>query len=74
MDMKIKLDTPVSNDERLWIERMISSDLNLPVNLRIETIPFVPEIVFEKNKTVIPDDMKKTHFVGKGCYRRRSWV
>lgn len=63
--MKIKRDTPISDDERLWIERMISSDLNLPVNLRIETIPFVPEIVFEKNQTILSEDMKRTILTAK---------
>lgn len=56
--MKIKRDTPVTDEERLWLKRMLAAELNLPVDLSIETVPFVPLLVFKRGETTVSDDMK----------------
>ncbi len=56
--MKIVRDSPISNEEMLWIKNIIATDLNLPVDLSIETVPFVPLIVFKKGETSLSEEMK----------------
>jgi uncharacterized hydrophobic protein (TIGR00271 family) len=56
--LKIRSDAPVTDDERLWLTRMLSGELNLPVDLSIETVPFVPLLVFKRGDTDVSDDMK----------------
>jgi uncharacterized hydrophobic protein (TIGR00271 family) len=56
--MKIRRDTPISDEERLWLKRLLSAELNLPVELSIETTPFVPMLVFERGKTALSDEMR----------------
>jgi uncharacterized hydrophobic protein (TIGR00271 family) len=56
--MKIRRDTPVTDEERAWLRRMIASELNLPVELSVETVPFVPVLVFKRGETELSDDMK----------------
>ncbi len=56
--LKIRRDTPVSEEERLWLTRLFSLDLSLPVELTVETAPFVPPLVFERGKTTLTDSMR----------------
>jgi uncharacterized hydrophobic protein (TIGR00271 family) len=56
--MKIRRDAPVTDEERIWLRRMLSAELNLPVDLTIETMPFVPPLVFKRGETTVSDDMK----------------
>ena len=56
--MKIRRDTPVSDEERLWLKRLLSTELDLPVELSVETTPFVPLLVFEPGKTALSDEMR----------------
>jgi uncharacterized hydrophobic protein (TIGR00271 family) len=56
--IKIKRDTPVTDEERLWLKRLLGSELNLPVDLSIETVPFVPLLIFKRGETIVSDDMK----------------
>jgi uncharacterized hydrophobic protein (TIGR00271 family) len=55
--LKIKRDTPVTDEEHLWLKRMLATELNLPVDLSIETVPFVPLLVFKRGETTVSDDM-----------------
>jgi hypothetical protein len=52
-------DKTFSDDEILWMKRMITSDLNLPVDLKVETIPFVPPLSFARGETGLTEEMKK---------------
>jgi uncharacterized hydrophobic protein (TIGR00271 family) len=57
--LKIMSDKVFSDDEILWMKRMITSDLNLPVDLKVETIPFVPPLSFIRGETGVTEEMKK---------------
>jgi uncharacterized hydrophobic protein (TIGR00271 family) len=57
--MKIKRDTPLSDEEVSWLKRIFTTELNLPIDLKVETVPFVPLLVFKKGETSLSDDMKK---------------
>jgi uncharacterized hydrophobic protein (TIGR00271 family) len=60
VDMKIKRDSPVTKENRVWIERMLASELNLPVDLSIETVPFVPVLIYKRGKVSLSEEMKAT--------------
>lgn len=68
ISMKIKRDTPLSEEEILWLKKMLSSELNLPVDLSIETIPLVPLLVFNKGETALSDDMRTALEVVRDSY------
>jgi uncharacterized hydrophobic protein (TIGR00271 family) len=56
--MKIRRDTPVSEEERVWLGRMLASELNLPVDLSVETVPFIPVLVFKRGESALSDEMR----------------
>jgi uncharacterized hydrophobic protein (TIGR00271 family) len=56
--LKIRRDAPFSDTETLWLQRFMSDDLNLPVDLRIETVPFIPPLVFKPGDTTVTPEMK----------------
>jgi uncharacterized hydrophobic protein (TIGR00271 family) len=68
--MKIKRDKPVSDEERLWLNRMIATDLNLPVDLSIETEPFMPALVFQRGEIALSEEMKKALLTLQDAYKR----
>ena len=49
--LKIRKDTRLSKEEIEWLKKMFADNLNLPVDLSVETVPFVPLLVFEKGET-----------------------
>jgi hypothetical protein len=57
--MKVKRDKPLSGDEILWLKRILATDLNVPVDLSVETVPFVPLLIFQKGETTLTPEMKK---------------
>lgn len=58
LSMKIRRDTPVTDEERRWLARVLEAELNLPVELSVETVPFVPPLLFPVNEADLTDDMK----------------
>lgn len=56
--MKIKRDTPFSDQERLWLARMLVIELGLPVELAVETEPFVAPLIFGKGEVELTEAMK----------------
>ena len=56
--MKIKRDTPLSEQERLWLARMFAFELGLPVELNVETDPFVPPLVFKNGEVELSEALK----------------
>ncbi|BCB95429.1 membrane protein [Dissulfurispira thermophila] len=68
ISMKIKRDAPLSDEEILWLKRIFATDLNIPVDVSIETIPFVPLLVFQKGETELSEDMKNALAFLKDAY------
>jgi len=66
--MKIRKDTPMSEEEILWLKRILTTDINLPVDLSVETVPFVPLLVFNKGETELSDEMKTALEVIRDAY------
>jgi len=57
--LKIRRDSPLTDSEVLWIRRIIGNELNLPVDLKVETVPFVPLLVFENGNAHLGEDIKE---------------
>ena len=74
INMKIIKDTPLSDEEIGWLRRIFADDLNLPVDLSVETVPFVPLLVFEKRETAVSDEMKKALLEIKQAYAKNSSI
>ncbi len=67
---KIQRDTPFSDAEKLWMQRMLAADLNLPVDLQVETIPFVPLLQFKAGETALSDGMTKSILAVRNVFSR----
>lgn len=74
ISMKLKKDAPVTEDEILWLRRIFAMDLNLPVDLQVETIPFVPLLVFKKGETTLSDEMKLAILPLKEVYQKDNSI
>lgn len=57
--VKIKRDSTLPDEQELWLKRMFTEGLTVPVNLKVETMPFVPDLVFNVGATSLSDEMKK---------------
>jgi outer membrane protein OmpA-like peptidoglycan-associated protein len=56
--LKIRRDTPLSQEEVIWLRRILASDLGFPVELSVETVPFVPLLIFPAGQTGVSPEMK----------------
>jgi uncharacterized hydrophobic protein (TIGR00271 family) len=72
--MKIKKDAPLTEEEINWLKRMFAADLGIPVDLSIETVPFVPLLVFDKGEISLSDDMKTALSTVKDAYMKNSSI
>lgn len=59
LTLKIRRDSPLSTEELAWLEKFLSSSLDLPLRLRVETAPFVPPLIFEAGSVNLTEAMKK---------------
>jgi uncharacterized hydrophobic protein (TIGR00271 family) len=72
--MNIKRDRTFSEEEIIWLKRLLSTDLNMPVDLSVETSPFVPLLVFGEGETVMSDGMKKALEAIRDVYAKHKNV
>jgi uncharacterized hydrophobic protein (TIGR00271 family) len=68
--LTVRRDAPFSEAEIRWLGRMLASELELPVDLAVETVPFFPPLVFAPGKTEISGPMKKTLLSAGEIHRR----
>ena len=60
VSLKMRRDTPFSDMEILWLQRTMADYLNLPVELHVETVPFVPLLVFKPGVSSITPEMRNS--------------
>jgi uncharacterized hydrophobic protein (TIGR00271 family) len=58
VNLAILRDKPYSEDETQLLQRMIASEIDRPVELRIETTAFVPPLSFKMGETTLTEEMK----------------
>lgn len=56
--LRINRDSPFSGEERLMLARMLTVELGQPVELTVETDPFVPPLLFGKGEVELSEAMK----------------
>jgi hypothetical protein len=72
--LKVRRDMPLSDDQVSWLRQVFASSLKTPVELSVETVPFVPPLVYKKGETELSDDMKKSLEIFKGVYNRDNRI
>ena len=70
MLLKIRRDTPLSEEQILWLKKTLAADLNIPLDLKVESIPFVPLLVFKSGASVLSDEMKKELLTVRDIYAK----
>ncbi|MCC7201434.1 MAG: TIGR00341 family protein [Nitrospirae bacterium] len=70
VSLKIKKDTPMTESEIQWLSKILSEDLGHPVDLKVETIPFITPLVFNRGETTLSDEMKTVLLEIKKVYQR----
>jgi uncharacterized hydrophobic protein (TIGR00271 family) len=70
INLTVRRDTPLSSEESLWISRILASELNRPIDLTVETVPFLPLLLFKPGETELSEEMKKEIITIKDIYGR----
>jgi uncharacterized hydrophobic protein (TIGR00271 family) len=63
LTLTIGRDHPLSKDELRILEKMISGEFGVPVLLRVETVPFIPPLLFSDGEVTISEEMKRSLLV-----------
>jgi hypothetical protein len=53
---------------------MLATDLNLPVDLSIETVPFVPVLIYRKGTVSLTEEMKTVLLTLQAVYKKEPAV
>lgn len=72
--LKICRDTPLSDEEVLWLKRIFADALNLPLALKVETIPYVPLLIFKREESTLTSEMEKALLAIKDAYAKESTI
>lgn len=72
--LKVKRDTPLLDDQILWLQRVFASNLKVPVDLSVEMVPFVPLLVYRKGETNLTDDMRRSLEILKDVFNTDSTI
>ncbi|OPY77893.1 MAG: hypothetical protein A4E70_02504 [Syntrophus sp. PtaU1.Bin005] len=74
LTVQIRRDYPLSVEELTWLEKFFSASLNMPVRLRVETVPFVPVLFFNPGSTALTEAMKKELEPLRDAYARNDRI
>jgi uncharacterized hydrophobic protein (TIGR00271 family) len=58
--LTVRQDAPFSSEESLWLSRILASELGQPIDLTVETVPFLPLLLFKPGETELSEEIKKT--------------
>jgi uncharacterized hydrophobic protein (TIGR00271 family) len=72
--LSIKRDGPLSDDQILLLRRLMADELGLPVSLTVESMPFVPPLVFNKGETDLSAEMKASLAAVRDAYRKDNKI
>lgn len=56
--IKVRRDSPFTPDEALWLEKMVSDALGVPVALSIETLPLLDPIALADEESYASDELR----------------
>jgi uncharacterized hydrophobic protein (TIGR00271 family) len=70
INLTVRRDTPFSSEESLWIGRMLASELNQAVDLTVETVPFLPLLLFNPGDAALSEEIKKELLTIKDIHKQ----
>jgi len=68
--LRMLKDSPLSDDQVLWLNKLCATDLKIPVVLSIETVPFVPLLHFNIGEVDMTAEMKKQVEIIRDVYSK----
>lgn len=68
--LRISRDYPFSVDEVRFLEKLASSELGVPVTLRVETVPFIPPLLFSGGEVRISPEMGRSLMAANAVFER----
>lgn len=72
--LMIKRDSPLSDEQILLLRRLIADELGLPVNLTVESRPFVKPLVFSPGEATLSAEMKTSLAAIRDVYRKDNKI
>jgi len=72
--LKIRRDQPLSGEQIQWLTKIIEADLQSPVALTAETIPYVPTLIYQPGQTDLTEEMKEKLAPLKDVYAREKEI
>lgn len=72
--LTIKRDASLSDDQILLLKRLIADEIGLPVNLTVESRPFVLPLVFSPGEATLSAEMKKELAAIKAVYAKDNKI
>ncbi|MBZ0158205.1 MAG: DUF389 domain-containing protein [Alphaproteobacteria bacterium] len=70
LSITLRRDMPLSEQEKLFLQKMFAAESPFPIELDIERVPFLPALIFRKGETTLSAAMKKDLEVIRDGYRR----
>ena len=64
----ISRDNPLSGDEVRILQKMVAAEIGVPVSLRVETVPFIPPLLFPHGDVTISEEMGSSLLVAKHLF------
>lgn len=72
--LKIRRDAPLLEDQVSWLQKVFVSSLKTPVNLTVETVPFVRPLIYREGEITLSGEMKKSLEILKDVYNKDNNV
>jgi uncharacterized hydrophobic protein (TIGR00271 family) len=72
--LTVRRDTPLTDEEVLWLKQLLADELDMPVDLKVQTEPFIPPLVFKEGETGLTEDMKKELAQVSEVFKRDSGI
>jgi uncharacterized hydrophobic protein (TIGR00271 family) len=66
----ISRDYPLSGDEVRILEKLVTAEIGVQVSLRVETVPFIPPLIFSSGEVMISEDMGRSLLVARQLFEK----
>lgn len=66
----VQRDYPLTDDELRLLRRVASGEAGVPVRMEVETVPFVPPLVFPDQSVDVSEEMKRSLLAARQVFER----
>jgi uncharacterized hydrophobic protein (TIGR00271 family) len=74
INLTLRRDTPFSPEESRFINRILSTELNRPIDLTVETVPFLPLLLFKPGDAALSEEIKKELLTIKDIHMQDEYI